>query len=148
MVRACAARRSPSATAPDAAASAPSGRPAPITPVIGCVSHSRPSLTGAQVGVQAGGDGDDDGALGEPVDDRRGPGAARVVARRAASAARRATGRPAARVERRRGVGGQREQVRPHADGERQVEVVRVVDRVEGARRQEGQVLAVERERR
>ena len=46
-------------------------------------------------------------------------------------------------VERRRGRGGERHELRAGTVGERQVEHVGVVDRVEAARRQERQVLAV-----
>ena len=131
--------------------SAPSGSPAPMTPVIGWVSQSRPPLAGAQVGVQAGRDRHDHGALGRARPGRHGPRPGRrrrpAVALAASGGATRPSGRPPGRTA--TGVSArERDQVRPHADGEGQVEVVRVVDRVEGARRQEGEVLAVRGERR
>src|SRR5690606_9496430 len=103
-------------------------------------------LGGAQVAVAAGGHRDGDHAGGEPVGVDLGArgrvvlllllrGRVVVLAVEAAS--------PQAGGERGGGVGAQRHQVRAAADGERQIEHVRVVDRVERPDRQERQVFAV-----
>ncbi len=104
-------------------------------------------LGGAQVGVAGGLDGERHDPVGEPFEVDPGGRGALAVGRLVL--VRRVDGPPVPLRSERRGRGrGQRDQVRAGTGHEGQVEDVLVIDRVEGAGGEEGEVLAVLGERR